>query len=522
MSEDIIIALAQLNFTVGDIQGNFSKIEKIYAEQKSSCDLIIFPELSLIGYPAEDLVLREDFRDNAAKYLAQLVLLTKGQRASMLVGSIDELYNVVFLLQDGIIKSKIRKSILPNYGVFDEKRVFQSGNSASQIEIKGKKCQVIICEELWHDEYNIQKNNDLLIVVNASPFEVDKFDQRVGLAKNAIKKSNTPLIYLNLVGGQDSLVFDGASFCLTKNGNYSKLLKSFEEEVALVNFSKLDSEIEVSLPNKQEDIFNALVTGLRDYVRKNGFSKVLLGVSGGVDSALVACIAKYALGSENVLGVLLPSKFTSYESTKDANDLIINLKIKTDEIDILPIYDVCKKSINANSLVKQNLQARIRGLLLMAISNYDNSLLLSTGNKSELAVGYSTIYGDMCGAFNPIKDLYKTEVYELCEWINRDSEIIPANILIKAPTAELKDNQKDQDTLPEYDILDRILYLFIEEKCSLEKIIAEGLEPELVAKIIKMVKLAEYKRHQAPPGTKISKQNFGLDRRMPITNGFFK
>lgn len=526
------IALAQINVTVGDIGGN---VEKIIAAYDAACaqgaELVVFPELCVIGYPPEDLVLAPAFRLRAMEALQQLAKHTAG-KAAMLVGCVwdnelvtsgedDSIYNAAVLMDEGRILHVQPKTLLPNYGIFDEKRLFDS-EIPEVIDWRGRKIGVLICEDVWSEELAMEQKNqgaELLIVLNASPFEASKMEARFEVAQAAVKATQIPLYYVNLVGGQDDIVFDGGSFVMDAACTITSQFPFFAEHVAIT--------AKAGMPNEPERLWAAMKLGLSDYVHKNGFKGVLLGLSGGIDSALTAALAVDALGKENVRGVLLPSPYTSADSTEDALESAKLLGIHTDTVAITPGMQIMEEVLNPvfhdagwmeDIAVGGNLQARLRGLTLMALSNKTGFMLLSTGNKSEIAVGYSTLYGDSCGGYNVIKDLYKTQVYALAKWRNGQGRVIPERSITKAPTAELKPGQKDQDQLPPYDVLDAILELHIEGRMSAEEIVQEGFEANIVEKVLKLVRINEYKRRQSCPGVKLSPMLFGKDRRYPLTN----
>ncbi len=515
------ISLAQLNYTVGDIAGNAQKILAA-AKQAVDADLVVFSELCICGYPPEDLVLRPSFQEAAMKAVEQLAAQTKDLPA-LLVGSIwvkdGQLYNAALLLSGGKIIHTQFKNQLPNYGVFDEKRVFAQGALPQPISFKDKKIGILICEDMWVEEtaQNL-KGADVICVLNGSPFDIDKHAQREEKAAAIAQYAGAKLVYVNQVGGQDEIVFDGSSFVMDAKGEVVVRLPAWEECVSATSHK----------PQATNHIYQALVTGLRDYVHKNGFPSVLLGLSGGVDSALVAAIAVDALGADKVRAVMLPSRYTSQDSLDDAAECAKLLGISYETISIEPIFEQALASLNSklytlNSLTQENLQSRIRGVILMGLSNQTGAMLLSTGNKSEMSVGYATLYGDMCGGFNPLKDVYKTTVYALANWRNLQPATcnqMPPRILTKAPTAELKENQTDQDSLPPYPVLDAILKLLIESECDVKEIVGQGFEEATVRRVQKLLQNAEYKRRQAPPGVKITSKAFGRDRRYPMTNRF--
>ena len=538
------IALAQLNYTVGDIQGNVAKILAA-AKQAKDADLIVFSELCICGYPPEDLVLRPSFQEASMDAVEQLAKEAKDLPA-LLIGSIwakeDKLYNAALLLSGGKIIHKQFKNQLPNYSVFDEKRVFNAGTSPKLVSFKDKQLGILICEDMWFEETVAKlKGADVICVLNGSPFDVLKSDQRQEKAGAAAKAINAPLVYVNQVGGQDEIVFDGASFMMNEAGKITQQFPAWEEAVGATS----------SKTKTTNNIYQALVTGLRDYVTKNNFPGVLLGMSGGIDSAFVAALAADALGADKVHAVMLPSRFTSKNSLEDAEACAKLLGIKYESIPITPAFDALQAQLKLQGLAEENIQSRIRGIILMGLSNQTGAMVVSTGNKSEMSVGYATLYGDMCGGYAPLKDVYKTTVYALVHWRNqyqpsplegegrvrglsaasepltpalslkgRGGMVIPERIITKAPTAELRENQTDQDSLPPYPVLDAILKLLIESECSVKEIVGQGFEEAIARRVQKMLQNAEYKRRQAPPGVKITAKAFGRDRRYPITNKF--
>ena len=545
----INIALVQENPIVGNVEHNYNLILKARNDTNSeNTDLIVFSELFMSGYPPEDLVLRYSFLDEIDTYLKLLVEETKKPGPAILVGlpvrDKNQIFNSVVLIDNGKIISIQHKCHLPNYDVFDEERIFNKGNLPGPINFRGLKIGVAICEDIWHEdvvECLAETGAELLIVLNGSPYNREKQDLRINVAMQRVVESGLGLIYVNQIGGQDELVFDGGSFVINPDYSMPVKLPNFVSNIQNTLWTKDNDKwlcktiVQQTDTEELEDIYSACVIGLRDYVQKNKFKEVLIGLSGGIDSAIVSCIAVDALGSENVQCVMLPSKYTSKESLADAIECAQNLGVNPDEISIEKMVDAAEDQLNPffegtnKDITEENIQSRIRAVLLMALSNKFNKLLLTTGNKSEMAVGYATLYGDMSGAFNPIKDVYKTEVYKIAEMRNNtkpefclgpNHEVIPKNIITKAPTAELRDNQTDQDSLPEYDVLDDILYKLIEEEISVKDIIKSGHDKQWVTKIQNLLYISEYKRRQAPPGVKISSKNFGKDRRYPITNNF--
>jgi NAD+ synthase len=537
MTNQLVIGMAQLNPTVGAVSLNLAKARDAVQKLRSA-DLVLFPELFIAGYPPEDLVLRPSFVA-ACKSAAEELAREFAQGPAILIGlpwrAGDKLHNSVALLSGGRIETVRHKFDLPNYGVFDEKRVFQPGPAPGPVVVRGVRIGVPICEDIWTEETCetlAETGAEILLSPNGSPFERNKDDVRLNLVVARIAETGLPLAYLNQVGGQDELVFDGASFVLNADRSLALQMPMFEESLSLTTWRRgaegwhcEKGEI-AKLPEREEETWEACVLGLRDYVLKNRFPGVVLGMSGGIDSAVVATMAVDALGADKVHCVMLPYAYTSKDSLEDAKDCAHRLGVRYDEV---PIKEPVEGFISAlqpmfagrnRDITEENIQSRSRGVILMAISNKLGSMVLTTGNKSEMSVGYATLYGDMNGGFNPIKDVYKTEVYRLAEWRNTISDVIPRRIITKAPTAELRENQKDQDSLPPYDVLDDILDGLVEREQSVTDIAARGHAVALVRKIQHMLYIAEYKRRQAAPGVKITRRNFGRDRRYPITNGF--
>jgi NAD+ synthase len=546
------IALAQLNAVVGDIAGNVERIRRARAEAaRLGADLVVFPELFVTGYPPEDLVLRPAFQQ-AALHAVEHLASTMGPGPAILTGTIwpekgqsqPRVYNAVVLLDEGEVKAVRTKVELPNYGVFDELRVFSPGPLPGPVMFKGVKIGVPICEDVWKEqvcECLAECGAEILISPNGSPFDWPKPDLRMNVAVARVTETELPLVYLNLVGGQDELVFDGASFVLNADRSLAVQMPAWEESLVLTEWARESggwacrTGPRAHLPEGDAAAYSACVLGLRDYVGKNGFPGVVLGLSGGVDSALVAAIAVDALGSERVRAVMLPYHYTSKESLEDAAACAKALGIAYNVVPISAPVDGFSDALadlftgrNAD-ITEENLQSRARGTILMAISNKFGLMVLTTGNKSEMSVGYATLYGDMNGGFNPVKDLYKGEVYRLCRWRNANVPkgafgppgiVIPERILTKAPSAELRPNQTDQDSLPPYEVLDDILFCLVEKEMPRRDVIARGHDAATVQKVERLLYLAEYKRRQAAPGVKISARNFGRDRRYPITNRF--
>ena len=543
------LALAQLNPVVGDLDGNVKKARAARTEAATKgADLIAFTELYLTGYPIEDLVLKPALQAAAREACEAFARDTSDSGPAVLVGlpwaNGPFVYNAVAYLDHGCVEAVRLKYNLPNYGVFDEKRVFAPGPLPEPILVHGVSIGVPVCEDIWGEEACqalAKAGAGLLIVPNGSPYWMDKQDQRYSIARGRMAETGLPLAYVNQVGGQDELVFDGASFVLNSDGSLAVQMPVWEEAVTVTEWHR-EGKSWRCLPQPLAEIehgdaanYLACVTGLRDYVEKNGFPGVVLGLSGGIDSALCVAMAVDALGAKRVHGIMLPYIYTSNESLNDAAQTAEALGIRYDIVPIHQAVEGLTKSLvpitdgSDSGTAEENLQSRARGTLLMGLSNKFGQMVITTGNKSEVSVGYTTLYGDMNGGFNPIKDLYKTQVYALARYRNRErpkgclgpkGRVIPENVLAKAPTAELKHNQRDQDTLPPYDVLDDILNCLVELEMPAGEIIARGHAPELVKKVERMLYLAEYKRRQAAPGVKITAKNFGRDRRYPITNKF--
>ncbi len=548
------ITLAQLNPTVGDVEGNAAKVRAARVRSAADgADLLVFPELFICGYPPEDLVLKPAFQAACRTAVEALARETADGGPAVLVGSPwvedGKLYNACALLDGGRIAAIRYKANLPNYGVFDEKRLFARGPAAGPVTIRGVRVGVPICEDIWLEESEDYENvveclaetgAEIIVVPNGSPYARDKTDVRLSIAVARVTESGLPLIYLNQVGGQDELVFDGASFALNADLSVAAQLPDFAEAVTTLHWTKGDDGWRCSGPimpvlEGDKADYAACVLGLRDYVRKTGFPGVLLGISGGIDSALCAAIAVDALGAKDVRGVMLPYRFTAQVSLDDAAKLAAALGIRYEVLPIADAVEGFEKILSGTfkglprDITEENLQARARGTLLMAISNKTGAMVVTTGNKSEMSVGYATLYGDMNGGFNPIKDIYKTEVFRLASlrnaWKPDDAlgpsgEVIPVNIITRPPTAELRENQTDQDSLPPYDMLDAILERLVEREEPLASIVEAGFDRAVVARINHLLNIAEYKRRQAAPGVKVTTRNFGRDRRYPITNRF--
>ncbi len=547
--DQLSIALAQLNPTVGDVAGNAEKVRRARAVAAGQgADLVIYPELFIAGYPPEDLVLKPAFQAACRAAVEALARETGDGGPAVLVGAPwledGKLYNSFLMLDGGRITAARHKVDLPNYGVFDEKRVFVPGPMPGPITLRGVRIGVPVCEDIWGPdvvECVAETGGEILLVPNGSPYWREKTATRLNIAVARVVESGLPLVYLNMVGGQDELVFDGASFGLNADRSFAFQLPAFCEAVVTTKWVReggtwrcLPSE-NAMIEEADEADYSACVLGLRDYVDKNGFKGVVFGLSGGIDSALCAAMAVDALGASRVRAVMLPYRYTSQDSLEDAAAVAEKLGI---QYDIVPIaapvegFEAALKPLFAGTnrdITEENLQSRTRGTILMAISNKFGLMVVTTGNKSEMSVGYATIYGDMNGGFNPIKDLYKTQVFRLCglrnTWkpvgaLGPSGVVIPERVITKPPTAELRENQKDQDTLPPYDVLDAILTRLVEREQPIADIIAEGFERDTVIRVERMLNLAEYKRRQAAPGVKVTLKNFGRDRRYPIVNKF--
>ena len=548
MTDTLSIALAQMSQRVGDLVGN---ADAMLTARKAAtgADLILFPELQLIGYPPEDLVLKPALADRAEAEIARMAATTADGGPAMLVGTIlrrqGALYNAMVLLDGGVIVAERLKRELPNYGTFDEKRLFTSGPLPDVIDFRGVKLGIPICEDVWFPAVCAHlkaQGAEILLSPNGSPYEIDKDDLRSGQVVGArVRETGLPMAWVNRVGGQDEVVFDGASFVLNADGIMAHQLADWVEETRLTHWSRGENgwactvgEVAILEPHPS-DTYHAMMIGLRDYVNANRFPGVLLGLSGGIDSAICAAIAVDALGPERVWAVMLPSRFTSQESLDDAAGCAALLGCKLDTIPIAPAVGAFDTMLTGSfadkavDITEENIQSRIRGVTLMALSNKFGHMLMTTGNKSEMSVGYATIYGDMAGGYNPIKDAYKMTVFEISKWRNAnkprlglgpDGPVMPETVITKPPSAELRPDQKDSDSLPDYPVLDVILHGLVEEELSVDEVAARGVDRAEVARIERLLCLAEYKRRQAPPGVKLGKRNFGRDRRYPITNAF--
>ncbi len=542
------IVLAQISQSVGDLAGNAATMLAVRAAH-GQADLIVFPELQLIGYPPEDLALKPLVAERAAAELEKLANATGDGGPAMLVGTIvregASVYNVLALLDGGRIAAVTKKHELPNYGTFDEKRIFVPGPLPEPVAFRGVMLGLPLCEDIWFPTVCAHlkgQGAELFLAPHGSPFEIDKDDLRVsGVARARVRETGLPMAFINRVGGQDEIVFDGASFVLNADGSIAHLLPEWEEAVVETLWTKAGDGWHctpgtIATPDPYpEDIYHAMLVGLRDYVTANRFPGVVLGLSGGIDSALSAAVAVDALGTDNVRCVMLPSRFTADISQSDAAECARMLGCRLDTISIAPAmaaFDTMLGRVfegRAPDLAEENIQSRIRGLALMAISNKFGPMLLTTGNKSEMSVGYATIYGDMAGGYSVLKDAYKTTVFELSRWRNAnrprlalgpDGPVMPDRVIDRPPSAELREDQRDDDSLPPYDVLDPILEALVEQEKSVSEIVGMGFDRDMVIRIERLLYVAEYKRRQSPPGVKLGRRNFGRDRRYPITNAF--
>lgn len=536
MSERIIITLAQLNQTAGDLQGNTARILEAAGKAAQNSDILLTPELSVCGYPPEDLLLMDSFiRDCALKVEEIRTVSEAWQDLAILVGHPSrregKLYNCVSVIKGGKILLCYEKMELPNYGVFDEARYFSPGGEQKQIfQIKDTVFGVAVCEDVWFEKASKAAKTQgaqVLLIPNASPYEEGKQTQRLEKIKNNVIALGMDAVYVNMAGAQDEIVFDGASFACSEEGILARLayFDTALGQVTVENGRVVKGSVEPQ-PEAVELLYRALVTGFRDYVQKNKFKGIVLGLSGGVDSALVLKIAVDAVGADNTLAVMMPSVYTSSLSRRDAQALADRLGVRFETISIQEGYSAFEFMLarqfqgKPKDVTEENLQARIRGVILMAISNKFSSMVATTGNKSEMAVGYSTLYGDLAGGYAVLKDVYKTQVYEICRWLNRVQNVFPETILTRPPTAELRENQKDQDSLPDYGVLDGILKRFIEEREDAHQIVKAGYKHEDVQRVLTMLQRAEYKRRQSPIGPKVTKVAFGRDWRFPVTDKY--
>jgi NAD+ synthase (glutamine-hydrolysing) len=542
------LALAQINPTVGDFAGNAALIqEAVSRANKESADILVFPEMIVTGYPVEDLALRPSFQAASVAAIEKIAATITGDLVAV-VGYLDKgPKNAVAIIHQGQIKARYFKQDLPNYGVFDEFRNFIPGDQNLVVRIQGVDVAIAICEDIWHSVDSIAaRKPGLLVVPNGSPFERNKDDVRLALVQKRAQEIGAPIAYVNMTGGQDDLVFDGDTIVVGAEGGVIARTAQFVDQILVVDIecsqstSKPDLEISKG-PNKvsdtrpgdvamrvsdEEEMWQALVVGLRDYVSKNGFRSVVLGLSGGIDSALVAAIAIDAVGAKAVNGVAMPSKYSSDHSIEDAQELADKTGIHFRITPIAAMVDAYLGNLTLKGLAEENLQARVRGTALMGISNQEGHLVLATGNKSELAVGYSTLYGDAVGGFAPIKDIYKTDVWALANWRNQHAikagqvAPIPERSITKEPSAELRPGQKDSDSLPDYKVLDKLLMAYVDQDRGFQELLSDGFDPDLVRRVLSLVDKAEYKRRQYPPGTKVSSRAFGKDRRLPMTSGW--
>ncbi len=534
------IALAQINSCVGDIEANIKKIRDyaMRARDEMGADLVVFPELAVTGYPPEDLLLRPGFLEWVRKSVYRLAATVQGIDIVLGMPFADSggLRNSAVVLRGGKTLCRYSKQCLPNYRVFDEKRYFEAGTEPVVFECKGLNIGLTICEDIWYPEparLAKQAGADVILNINASPYSLDKHRNRIKVLQDRTAELGLPVIYLNSVGGQDELVFDGDSMIMSHNQELLLTTERFTEN--LIDFTwppvqsdPIQPETATNMADTLGDIYNALVTGVHDYVRKNGFPGVLLGLSGGIDSALTLAIAVDALGADNVNAVMMPSRYTAQMSLDDASEQATTQGVDYKVVSIEPVYEQFMRTLEPlfagtePDTTEENIQARSRGVILMALSNKTGRMLLTTGNKSEMAVGYATLYGDMAGGFAPLKDVSKTLVYALARYRNTIDPVIPERVITREPSAELSEDQKDSDSLPPYDILDPILESFIEHDQSVAEIVAAGFDEKLVKRVATMVLRNEYKRRQAPPGVRITSRGFGKDRRYPITSGYAK
>ena len=539
------IALAQLNYHIGNFESNTKKIvDAIHQAKSQGAEIVLFSELAICGYPPRDFLEFEDFIQRCENAIDEIKSHTEG--IAVLVGAPSrnpkiegkDLFNSAYFLADGEIKKIIHKTLLPTYDVFDENRYFEPNKTFEIVEYKSKKIAVTICEDLWNLGNNnplyticpmdelMQFKPEMILNLSASPFDYEHAEDRKHVLKANAEAYKIPIYYCNQVGAQTEIIFDGGSLVIDEKGNVVEEFQYFNEQISNINLEKMDS-LQIDICKlKIEFIHDALILGVRDYFQKMNFKKAILGLSGGIDSALVLYLAAQALGKENVHSLLLPSEYSTSHSISDAEQLCKNLGTSYDIVPIKNNYEAFLQTLNPYfkdlpfNVAEENLQARTRGVLLMAFSNKFGYILLNTTNKSEAAVGYGTLYGDMCGGLAVLGDVYKTQVFELCKWINRNEEIIPTNIITKPPSAELRPNQKDSDSLPEYDVLDKLLYQYIENRHGPKELIAQGFEAALVNRVLKMVNSNEWKRHQSPPILRVSPKAFGVGRRMPIVGKY--
>jgi NAD+ synthase len=548
MTKPVLIALAQLNAHLGNVDANVQRLTKARETAASQgADIIVTPEMFLSGYPCDDLVLRADFMADVAAGIDRLTSITADGGPAIVIGApcVDEgrIFNSVFVLENGNKVARRDKVNLPNYGVFDDKRNFTAGALPGPVMVRGLKIGFPICEDIWEQdvvECLEESGADLIVAINASPFDSGKLERRMQNAVARVVESQLPLVYVNMIGGQDELVYDGNSFAMNTGGKLAAHLPSFSESVTVITADKQAGAVvlagQVTPPDSGlEALYRGLCLGVRDYVNKNGFPGVVLGLSGGIDSALVAAIAVDALGAEAVHAVMMPSAYTSQASLDDAAALAKAFDIRLDTVPIVPAVEAMGDMLAAQfvgtqpGIAEENIQSRLRGLILMALSNKHGSMVLATGNKSEYAAGYSTLYGDMCGGYAPLKDVWKVDVFRLCDWRNENlprgaagprEVVIPQAIIDKPPSAELRPDQKDTDSLPPYERLDAIMAALCEEMADIETIVERGFDRDEVVRASQLLFRAEYKRFQAAPGPKMTPIAFGRDRRLPLTSGF--
>jgi NAD+ synthase (glutamine-hydrolysing) len=541
------IALAQLDLHIGNFEGNLEKMKGMITKAKAlKADMILFPELTTCGYPPRDFLEFDDFIRKSYASVEELTALAKG--IAIVVGSPSrnpkpegkDLFNSAFVLYDGKIQHVQHKTLLPTYDIFDEYRYFEPADEWNIFTFKGKKIALTVCEDIWNvgnenplykispmDEM-MSQNPDFMLNISASPFAYDHAEERIQQIRANVERYKMPIFYVNMTGGQTDVVFDGGSIVMSADGKVFDEMPYFEECLRVYDLKQVEKGgVTNEQPkDKAKLMHDALIVGIQDYFRKTGLKKAIFGLSGGVDSALVAALAQRALGADNVRCILMPSQFSSDHSVNDARKLAENLGIQYDLMQIEPIFESYMATLKTQfwgtqfNITEENLQARIRGMLLMAMSNKFGNILLNTSNKSEMAVGYGTLYGDMCGGIAVLGDVYKTEVYLICRYINKDGEIIPENILTKAPSAELRPNQKDSDSLPDYDILDKVLYQYIEKRQGPKELVAMGFDEALVKRVLRMVNINEFKREQTAPVIRVSSKAFGSGRRMPIVGKY--
>jgi NAD+ synthase (glutamine-hydrolysing) len=545
------IALAQLNYHIGNFESNTAKIiDHIKKAKQNGADLVVFAELCVCGYPARDFLEFDEFIELCDEYANKIAAVCTDIACIIGLPTVNhkdegkDLNNSAYFIEDGKIKAVVNKALLPNYDVFDEYRYFEPSTEFNCIEFKGKKIALTICEDLWNTLENplyvirpmdilIGQQPDVMINIAASPFTYSRDEERIAILKDNASRYQLPLLYVNQIGAQTELIFDGGSLIFDNTGKLIDELPCFEESMAYYTLGdggsltfEHPSTLKAERPSDIEQIHQAILLGIRDYFHKSGFKQAILGLSGGIDSAVVCALAAEALGAENVMAVLLPSRFSSDHSLKDAEDLVENLGCKSETIAIKNITEAIETSLHPQfnnlpfNIAEENIQSRTRAVLLMAMCNKFGYILLNTSNKSEAAVGYGTLYGDMCGGISVIGDVYKTQVFELARYINRNQEIIPINSIVKPPSAELRPDQKDTDSLPEYDILDKILAEYIEHRCSSAEIIKMGYDEQTVRRVIRLINLAEHKRYQTPPILRVSPKAFGMGRRMPIVGKY--